>query len=126
MPIPAKPKIKKNCANCGKEFFVRPCKHFKYKAKFCSNRCKWDYKKLIPSKRRTPREKIILCTCSNVFCKKQFYLKPYQLNVRLRKSPNIFCSHKCFLYFRTKKYQLDIERLRQVQQIKEQRRIWRL
>lgn len=126
MPIPPKPKIRKMCANCGKEFFVKPCKHFKYKSKFCSNRCKWDYKTKVPSKKRIPPQKMIACTCGNFFCRKIFFLKPYQLNIRLRKSPNVFCSHKCFLYFRTKKYKLDIERVKQIEQIKELRKIRRL
>jgi hypothetical protein len=73
-----KNKINKNCLNCGKELPNN-------KSKYCNNSCKWKHLRGKNHKRYI--RKSIVCE----ICKKEFFVRPYEIYTNNRK----YCSRKC-------------------------------
>lgn len=71
--------VELKCCNCGKKYEVIPSRQFK--SKYCSKVCSNNAKKA---------ENNVDCT----YCKKQFYMKKFQLN-RYTRTRGIYCSKSC-------------------------------
>ena len=79
--------IKRNCQNCGKEFFIQPANTKRGRGKFCSRKCygKWLSKNQRGKNHHNWKEKIKrIC----IICGKAFYVHPCN-------GSRNFCSRKC-------------------------------
>jgi hypothetical protein len=103
MPFPAKEKITCYCLNCGNSFKVSPWK--KGKAKFCNNKCKYEYiKKRMLYLHSLKRKIRIPLHCQNIYCNTIFYVIPSKAKVRK------FCGRKCYEISKTLEYKEELAR----------------
>ncbi|MDD5540520.1 MAG: DUF559 domain-containing protein [Candidatus Marinimicrobia bacterium] len=81
---------KKECLNCGKEFFVKHC-YINKRSKFCSHKCKgkWMSKNLLGEKNSCWRGGKIEKQC--LVCGKSFFVFPHSIKAGYGK----FCSQSC-------------------------------
>lgn len=75
----------KKCSNCNEDVEIRHKERLNRKNIFCSKECEKIYKKNVASQ----KEGYLNCECP--ICKKEFHLKPFQLN----KYPTHYCSKEC-------------------------------
>jgi hypothetical protein len=119
MAFAPKPKIKMICLGCSKEVALQPWRIVKFR--FCSNDCKWKAKKKKIPHNKMGNNKKTWIKCRNFFCNLGKLQKPHQIKAKKFK----FCSCKCYQYYRSAQYNLDLENLKTKQQVEmKTKNIW--
>jgi hypothetical protein len=120
MPWPAKPLVKKICNYCFKEKWMKRAKAQRFR--YCCNKCKWAAKKNYTSHRKIDIKQKHPKKCTSLFCNNV----KYYTNKELSKSKEHFCSRKCYYYYISKRYKLDLEILQRKKTDNTIRSIWKL
>jgi hypothetical protein len=115
-------KVKKICFECNKQFEVSPNRSSR--ARFCSNKCKWERNKHFKNPNKTPIEKLFKAKCANQFCNNIIMLQPWQVKKRNQKGIYKYCSKRCFHYCKSDQYQKDLIELQRKKQEQQKQYIW--